>query len=141
MTHPARNAANRIPVPVAESQLSLNTASSGAVGLAAVGKGTMGGVRTTTMCSPGTAKAGDEILLSCFFTAGTPQTKTSTLSKIHGSHAARSFAEEIGAGVCIASPVAGGAQDPLSFGFQNFNSTTVATIEHSEATISTSHGP
>src|SRR6266567_363318 len=141
MTNPARNAANRIPVPVAESQLSLNTASSGGVGLSAVGKGTMGGVRTTTLCSPGTAKAGDEILLSCFFTAGTPQTKTTTLSKIHGSHAARSFAEETGAGLCISSPFVGAAPELLSFGFQNFSNTIIATIEHREATMSTSHGP
>src|SRR6266487_829437 len=111
MIHPASSAENRIPVPVAESQLSLNTASSGAVGLSAVGKGTMGGVRTTTLCSPGTAKAGAEILLSCFFTAGTPQTKTSTLNSSHGSHAARSLAEETGAGPGMASPFAGGAPD------------------------------
>src|SRR5258706_4796758 len=95
MIHPASSAASRIPVPVAESQLSLNTASSGGVGLSAVGTGTMGGVRTTTLCRPETEKAGAEMLLSCFLTAGTPQTKTNTLNKIHGNQAARSFAEEI----------------------------------------------
>src|SRR6185503_20204442 len=134
MIHPASNEASRIPVPVAESQLSLNTASSGGVGLAVVGTGTMGGVRTTTLCKPGTGKAGAEMLLSCFFTAGTPHTKTSTLNKTHGSHAARSFAGEIATVVGLVSPFASCASDLVSFGRQNFNRTTVATIEHTEAT-------
>src|SRR6185503_6802809 len=97
MIQPASNEASRIPVPVAESQLSLNTASSGGVGLSAIGIGTTGGVRTTTLFRPETGNAGEEMVLSCFFTAGTPHTKTSTLKRIHGNQAARSFAGEIGA--------------------------------------------
>ena len=54
ITRPARMADTRIPVPVAESQLNVKTASSGFVGLSGVGFTTTGGVRTTMLCKPAT---------------------------------------------------------------------------------------
>src|SRR5215475_14589104 len=93
MTSPARSAARRIPLPVAESQFSVNTASSGLVGLSGVGSATTGGVRTTTLCKPVTLKAGEESLSNAVLTIGTPQMKTNRLNRIHGVQAARIFAE------------------------------------------------
>jgi hypothetical protein len=89
ITSPAMMAARRIPLPVAESQLSLKTASSGFVGLSGVGFGTTGVVRTTTLCNSATRNAGEDCLSKAVFTKGTPQMKTSRLSRTHGVHAAR----------------------------------------------------
>src|SRR6266571_6831275 len=77
----------RIPVPVAESQLSVKTASSGFVGLSGVGLTTTGGVRTTMLCKPATWNFGAETSLSNFFICGTPQRKTNRLNKTHGIQA------------------------------------------------------
>src|SRR6266404_1038518 len=116
-------------------------ASSGFVGLAGVAAGTTGGVRSTRLCNPVILNAGAEILSRVFFTRGTPQMKTSTLSKIHGSHAWR-----ILFGLWTVST--NGADADLSsgcfhcsFGCQNFSNTATAAIEQIAATISTSHGP
>src|SRR5689334_3611248 len=159
MINPASTAEMRMPVPVAESQLSLNSAASGLVGWLAVGGGTTGGVRTTTLCSPGMAKLGAEIRFRAFFTAGTPQIKTSTLRRIHGIQACRTragsgastfvnAAPEAGVVVAVveaveaveAAPAAAGIFQ-ASRGFQTLSSATRAIIEQSEARISTSQGP
>src|SRR5688572_9775321 len=114
MNNPETSAATRIPVPVAESQLSVKIASSGFVGFAAVGGGTTGGVRTTTLCSCATGNLGavtlpfstrlvapsgkftfnsaiafftEAVPLKTFFTCGTPQINTNRLSKTQGTQA------------------------------------------------------
>src|ERR1051325_1290836 len=89
MKSPARMAAARIPVPVAESQLSLKTASSGLVGLSEVGEGTTGGARTTRLCNPAIWNLGSETSLRNFFIFGAPQTNTSTLNNSHGTQASQ----------------------------------------------------
>ena len=58
----------------------------------AVGGGTTGGVRRTTLCRPGTRKAGEEISSRDDFTLGVPHTNTSRLSSSQGTQAARVFA-------------------------------------------------
>ena len=83
MSKPKQIAATRIPVPVAESQLTTNTASSGLVGFSDVGSGTTGKVRATDLSRYATATVGAERLFADFLKAGIPQIKTKTLSKIH----------------------------------------------------------
>src|SRR5215207_809114 len=83
-------AARRIAVPVAESQLRLNTAAS------ADGVATTGGTRKMALSSPATGNFGAEIALSAAFTCGSPHANTSPLSTTHGRYA---FALTRGAGV------------------------------------------
>src|SRR5438093_12422301 len=151
-----------MPVPVAESQLSVKTASSGFVGLSGVGWTTTGGVRTTMLCRPATGNFGAETSLRNFFICGTPQRKTSRLNSTHGIQArTSSLAETAAAGArpavpallssaCCAykavrapfspgSPISPGFQ--LSFGLQNFKRTDTAAMETIAATMSTSQGP
>src|SRR5213075_2085225 len=90
-------AETRIPVLVTESQLSVNTASSGIVGLSCVGCTTTGGVRTTMLCKPATGYFGAEISLKNFFICGTPQRKTKRLNKTHGVQARTSSFRELAA--------------------------------------------
>src|SRR5258706_10175096 len=103
MTRPPTSAATKIPLPVADNQLKVKIAASGLVGLPGVGVGTTGGVRTTTLCRPGTGKS--ILVAPCctrispridlvtyspfkkFFACGIPQTKTKTLSNTHGVQA------------------------------------------------------
>src|SRR5262245_10697003 len=78
-------AATRMPVPVADSQLNRNSAFSGTPR-----DGTTGTSRNTCWCRYGTAvvktvKPGR--LSKAFFTCGSPQTNTQTLSSTHGTHA------------------------------------------------------
>src|ERR1700722_8079810 len=87
MPSPAQIAAAKIPVPVADNQFKANFASSGLVGFSAVGGGTIGGVRTTALCSAGTANSGADILFNVALVHGKPQTKTNNVSKIHGIQA------------------------------------------------------
>src|ERR1041385_4126061 len=103
MNTPARMAAVRMPVPVAESQLKRKIASSGLVDLPAVGAGTTGGGRTTTLCRLTTGVFGEVtpaqargcvsalpaggLPLRTSFTCGTPQRKTRTLNNTHGTQA------------------------------------------------------
>ena len=98
MTKPEITAANRIPEPVAESQLKPNTAPS------AVGFGTTGGTRCTILLRPFTGNCGLVILLGgvfqvlievntfsgvfmIFLPVNVPQQKTKTLRISHGIHA------------------------------------------------------
>src|SRR5437667_7888968 len=159
---PARTADTRIPVPVAESQLSVKMASSGFVGLSGVGSMTTGEVRTTMLCKAATWNFGAETSLSRFFICGTPQRKTNRLNMTHGIQARKSSLREtetVGArpavpanpslpscadkAVCApfskASPILPGFQ--LSFGLQNFNRAETAAMDAIAATMSTSHGP
>src|ERR1051325_3059608 len=106
MMKPARMAAARMPVPVAERMLKSKTAFSAGVGLSGVGAGTTGAVRTTALCRCGTSNLGANALLSCDFTAGIPHTKTSTLKRIHGAHARRILARDGGGGGARASSAA-----------------------------------
>src|SRR6478609_8046652 len=78
---PVTSAASRIAVPVAESQLKLNTAASGAA------VATTGGTRSTTLSSPGTGSLGAEMRVSTAFTCGSHHANTSTLSTTHGRYA------------------------------------------------------
>src|SRR5271169_247098 len=98
MMKPEIIAANRIPEPVAESQLKPNTARS------AVGLATTGGTRCTSLSRPVMGICGLVILLGgvcqvlvevntfsgvfmIFLPVYVPQQKTNTLSTSHGSHA------------------------------------------------------
>src|SRR4051812_26533618 len=80
MTKPAMIDAMRIAVPVADSQLKMKTAPSGA------GVATTGGTRVTSLSSPAIASFGDDTPLRKFFTVGRPQANTTTLRMIHGVH-------------------------------------------------------
>src|SRR6266542_5003286 len=147
ISSPATFAASRIPVPVAESQLNVNTAVSGLVGFSGVAFGTTGGARVTTMCNPAIWKFGAEILSSDDFTFGKPQKNKIRVSRIHGVHARRSAAfSQAGSDpsrfrVSSASGTAGEMPAQLSFGLQNFSSTTSATMDETDAIMSTSIGP
>src|SRR5580700_10123985 len=81
MTKPEMIAATKIPEPVAVSQFSVYTAASG------VGLGTTGGMRCTILFRPTTGNFGAESLSSWVLTLGSPQTKTTMLKIIHGTHA------------------------------------------------------
>src|SRR5438552_6937065 len=111
MNKPARMADTKIPVPVAASQFSVNTASSGLVGFSGVGVVTTGGVRTTTLCKPATLNLGAEMLLRNPFNCGTPQRNTKRLNNTHGAQARvmsdRVWADSTtcGSGMGIASPM------------------------------------
>ena len=77
----AMSAAIRMPVPVAESQLSVYTAASG------VGFVTTGGMRTTRLCRPSMGNFGAEIAFRKSLACGSPQMKTNTLRIAHGVQA------------------------------------------------------
>src|ERR1700683_3967077 len=98
MMKPDMTAANRIPDPVAETQLKPNTAAS------AVGFTTTGGMRWLSLLRPVTGNCGLVILLGgvdqvfmdgntfsgvfmIFLPVYVPQQKTQMLSTSHGSHA------------------------------------------------------
>ena len=70
----------RIPVPVADSQVNSYSACS------AVGSRTTGGVRTIASCRPGTSKLTLTAEVSAL-TCGNPHTKTKTRNSTHGTHA------------------------------------------------------
>ena len=74
-------AATKIPVPVADSQLSAKTAASGRA------SGTTGGVRSTMLCSSRTGNRRIEMPSRSAFICGNPQTKTTMLRMIQGTHA------------------------------------------------------
>src|SRR6476620_4089795 len=75
---PVTSAASRIAVPVAESQLKVNTAASGAA------VATTGGTRNTDLSSPPIASFGAEMPFSSALTWGSPHANTRTLSTTHG---------------------------------------------------------
>src|SRR6185503_13944271 len=110
--------AQRMPVPVAENQLSLKMASSGLVGLPGVGNSTTGLVRRIRLWRPQTGNSGAvtpgrnfappvmsgmvslraaavsfAVFLPSrrFFNCGVPQRKTRTLRRIHGTQARRTL--------------------------------------------------
>src|ERR1051326_3997663 len=84
-------------------------ASSGLVGLVAVGGGTTGGVRSTRLCSWAIGKEGEEKASSEVLIRGMPQMKTSRLRRIQGVQAARIFA---GSGRGLVAEAAGGGSGP-----------------------------
>src|ERR1051326_8935049 len=86
-------------------------ASSGLVGLVAVGGGTTGGVRSTRLCSWAIGKEGEEKASSEVLIRGMPQMKTSRLRRVQGVQAARIFA---GSGRGLVAEAAGGASVPAS---------------------------
>src|SRR6266540_736079 len=165
MKKPAIMADARIPVPVAESQLKVNTASSGFVGFSGVGVGTTGGVRMTTLCNPATENFGAETLLRILYTCGIPQMNTSKLNNTHGTQARMTWERDVeeagsrtaaGAGSgafpfvaradkAVRGPLTASAPASvavqLSRGRQHFKRMPSAAIEHMEAMMSTSHGP
>src|SRR5437773_9687759 len=77
-----RIAATRIPVPVADSQLNLNTA-----GSALPVFSTTGTSRNTLLWRCGTSTATNVLLSRDFLTCGKPHTNTQTLSSTHGTQA------------------------------------------------------
>src|SRR5574338_346971 len=81
MTRPVTSPATRMAVPVADSQLKLKTAASGAA------VATTGGTRRTALSSPGIGSVGAETPLSTAFTCGRPHRNTITLSTTHGRYA------------------------------------------------------
>src|SRR5690349_927472 len=82
MTTPATNEAARIPVPVADRTVNLNSAASGG----ALG-GATGGVRWTARWRAGIGHLGAASESNSLFTAGSPQTRTNAVRIAHGSHA------------------------------------------------------
>src|SRR2546423_7252593 len=140
MNHPGRMAATRIPVPVAVSQFSVKTASSGLVGFSAVGAVTTGGVRTTTLCRPATWNFGAEMLLRNPFNCGRPQRNTRRLNNTQGAQARTicGWLWDEFVGLAASAPLAG---FHWSLGRQAFSKTPSAAIEHMDATMSTSQGP
>src|SRR5438445_11901824 len=155
---PAATAEIKIPLPVAESKLSVKIASSGFVVFSAVGGVTTGGVRMTTLCNPATRNFGAEMSFRNFLTCGTPQRKTSRLNDIHGTHARATWPRGctgLGAEWTDAPPVSGkdgvSQSQPsriaaccpslFSLACQNFSRTASAAIDEMAPMISTSQGP
>ena len=81
ITNPEMMAATRMPLPVADSQLKLNTAPS------AVFFATTGGTRRIRLCSPLTGILKIEILSRKALTLGSPHRNTNTLRMTQGVHA------------------------------------------------------
>src|SRR5213592_3611641 len=81
ITNPEMMAATRMPLPVADSQLKLNTAAS------AVFLATTGGTLRIRLCKPLTGILKIEILSRKALTLGSPHRNTSTLKMTHGVHA------------------------------------------------------
>src|ERR671913_1999106 len=78
ITSPARMAATRMPVPVADAHDSAKTA------LSVTGADTTGGTRSTRLCSPGTGSRTVVHASSVFLMYGSPHANTRTLRMIHG---------------------------------------------------------
>ncbi len=135
MRSPARRAAKRIPVPVAESQLRLKMAGSG------VGAATTGGTRSTTLCRPVTG-----ILMVVFASIhaekrGRPQTKTTTLKTNQGSQALK-MVEAVWPWAWRAWPVMSSRLTlSVRLGCQKRRKTTRTTMVAEAATMATSQGP
>src|SRR5438477_9534341 len=123
-----------MPVPVAESQTRLNRASSG------LGCGTTGAVRTTARCSPGTSHPG-VVVLSAFFTGGSPHANTNPVSSTHGTQADSTARRVSGSAVGASGAADSSGYRHVSAGRQSRNSTVSATSDVSPATTSTSDGP
>src|SRR5216684_1145456 len=81
ITKQEMTAAIRMLLPVADSQLKLNTASSGAL------LATTGGTLRIKLCSPLTGILKTEVLSRRLLTLGSPQRKTSTLKMTQGTQA------------------------------------------------------
>src|SRR6266550_7562541 len=116
--------ASRIPLPEADSQLKLKTAPS------AVGLATTGGIRTTSLSRPGAANLSNENPSRKLFVCGKPQTKTTTLRMIQGTHARRISDCEFRVAesdVELAGSSPGNRQ--MRFGRQIFRKTATAAIE------------
>src|SRR5262245_39734397 len=111
-------AAIRMAVPVADSQLRVNTAGS------AVGCATTGGTRCTSWSNPAATIFGAEIPFSKLLIEGSPQRNTTAL-KISQGRSDRRMSDQFAAPGCP---------------FHRKN-TTSDTTEHAAATTSTSHGP
>src|ERR1044072_5847310 len=79
-----------MPLPVADNQLSVKTAGSGAA------DGPTGGTRSTRLWSPATLSFGAEIALRRFLIEGIPQRNTSTVRMIQGAHGRPAGASALG---------------------------------------------
>src|SRR4029453_4556234 len=120
-------------VPVAESQLSVNTASS------ARAAATTGGTRSTSLSRNGTAKRGAESPFRNTLNGGRPHTKTATERSSHGSQASRT-ARRDGAAVSASTAVPASGRAHVVRGFHHRSSSARAAIETTADTTSTSHG-
>src|SRR6476660_3187761 len=117
----------RIAVPLADSQLKVNTAGS------AVARTTTGGTRWIILSSPGIASLGAETASSFALTLGSPHRKTITDSRIHGSHGEGPFVVvDVSGLICRASSL-----PPR----QTRRNAVRQTIDVTAAMMSTSHGP
>src|SRR5215813_5148356 len=135
----------KIPVPDADSQLKLNTAAS------VVNWATTGGTRSTNLSRPGTGNLNSEKPSKNAFVCGKPQTKTTTLRIIQGSHARRiaDCGLRIADFVCTSAVMPSRLSDSdlspgkrqICFGCQTLRNKATAAIELTAATTSTSHGP
>src|SRR5689334_17358687 len=126
-TNPVMSAAMRIAVPLADSQLKVNTAGS------AVARATTGGIRWIILSRPGTASFGAEIASSRALTLGNPQMNTITDSRTQGSH---------GDGPVALVAATGWTALRSSFPPRHTRRKAVRqSIEVTEAIMSTSHGP
>src|SRR4029079_15298316 len=137
--NPVTIAASRIAVPVAESQLKMNTAPSG------VALPTTGGTRDTSLSKPGIGKLGAERWFRNVFTCGVPHANTITTSTTHGVIAVRSDgAARAGTSISVCGSATPGAAPPA----RDVARPRVAMrnharqlIQHADAMMSTNHGP
>lgn len=130
-----------MPVPVADSQFNIYWAGSGGVGFVAVGVGTTGGARTTTLCRPGTSNLGEDRLSSVFLVAGNPHTKTNAMSNTQGAQARKmDFPSGLTSAGASASTLFSVSFQILA-GCQKHRSKATAAREEMAATMSTSQGP
>src|SRR5258708_6276086 len=124
---PLSSAVTRMPVPLALSQLKLNTAASG------FGAATTGGTREMSPSSPGTLILMTEIESSQLFSCGVPHENRITQRSAHGIHAR--------------STVDGGRSEGrrgaalAPFGRHTRRKSASDPIEITADATSTSHGP
>jgi hypothetical protein len=123
-----------MPVPVAESQLSVNTASSG------FATATTGGTLSTSLSRHGTAKRGADSPFRNALNAGRPQTKTMAERSTHGRHASQTTRPDGGA-LSSRPGVASSSAGPASRGVHHRSRRASAAIERTAETTSTSQGP
>src|SRR5260370_141382 len=135
ITKPEMTAAIRMPLPVADSQLKLNTAPSGAL------LATTGGTLRIRLCRPLTGILKTEILSRMALTLGNPQRKTSTLRMTQGTQALATspalcpcWPRALRSASCPSNP-------QIFLGCQSRSKTITAAMEQTAETTSTSHGP
>src|SRR5439155_3983484 len=126
-----------MPVPVADSQTKSNRAASG------VGFGTTGAVRMTAPCSPGMSQR-SVTWLSAALVAGSPQVKTNTVRRAHGTQACVTDLRVSGSSLGSTAPTATATScsyRQLTAGCQTRSNSARLTSDTTPAATSTSQGP